>query len=119
MYFEAAAQLSNIHFKIEGDPNRDNVFLSIDNYYVRLSECTVAQQEGFPAEADILTKQAQLVAIESATRYQRDRARRYPIDSDPLFFEFQYMEEKSDPGAAAKKTEWLAAVDKIKQDYPA
>ncbi len=53
-----------------------------------------------------------------STQYQRDRAPEYVKTSDPLGFEWLYMDKQADPGATAKLAEWLAAVEQIKADHP-
>jgi hypothetical protein len=64
-------------------------------------------------EAAVLAEQLRLVKEYEDTKYQRDRARKYPPLQD--LADAIYHQQNGDD---SKMTEYLAAVEAVKQKYP-
>ena len=118
MYFKALENLTTTYFKIVGEDKRENIFILVDGAPKRLSDCTPAQQSTIPPDVDILAEQAIIQSAFDTTQYMRTRLRRYAVESDLLFLEWQGLVADSDGGADAKKAEWLAARSTIKAEEP-
>lgn len=105
-----------------------NLIAAISSLYPELKGWTITNNDyntlkwtdslAKPSKSELETEGLRLDAVFAATEYQRRRAFRYPIESDPLMFEWIYLRENGSAETENKRIEWLAAVNKIKEEIP-
>lgn len=123
MIIQAIKSLRSNHprFKVVGDETYDNIFILIDGKYQNINECSVSQKKDMPTKAE-LDAAMEVAKTEFITKTIDDkRVRRYNLESDNLFMEYQYelnIGKRTQQELDAMKQLWLDKVSEIKRRIP-